>query len=72
VDVLATLEVYARHAAWALQPSDEVTAHFAEFAGHDWQRTPARCDIRARVREQLCSAPLMQFGMLNLRMQPEK
>jgi hypothetical protein len=44
VDELATLEAHARHAAWALQPADEATADFAEFAGHDRPRTPARCE----------------------------
>jgi hypothetical protein len=72
VDVLATLEAHARHPAWALQPADEAMDDFAEFAGQDRQRTPARCDIRARVRKQLCSAPLMQFRMLSLCIQLEK
>jgi hypothetical protein len=71
--MLATLEAHACHASWALQPADEATAAFVEFVGHDRrQRTLARCDIRARVREQLCSAPLVPFGILSLRIQLEK
>jgi DNA-binding transcriptional LysR family regulator len=56
-------EALARHAAWALQPADEATADFVEFVGRDRrQRTPSRCDIRARVREQLCSGVLTIVG----------